>query len=151
MNEPQNHITCDYYDQVRHQIEHEDDLITQRISWLMASQSFLFSAYAIVLNGLKSGEKTPLESVKLNFYHFLPVAGMLSTALIYASICGGIIAIRKLRKTWDSQQVTALSLNRPPIHSSSLTFLLGQCAPRFLPLALIGMWIYLWLKSGLGG
>src|ERR1700677_351087 len=81
MNEPQNHITCDYYDQVRHQIEHEDDLITQRISWLMASQSFLFSAYAIVLNGLKSGEKTPLESVKLNFYHFLPVAGMLSTAL----------------------------------------------------------------------
>lgn len=150
MNEPHHNITADYYDQVRHQIEHEDDLLTQRLSWLMASQSFLFSAYAIVLNGLKSGEKSPLESVKLDFYHFLPVAGILSTALIYASICGGVIAIRKLRKLWDSQQVDSLSLNRPPIHSSRLTFLLGQCAPRLLPLALIGMWFYLRLKSGLG-
>jgi hypothetical protein len=152
MNEPQSHITAEYYDRVRSQIEHEDDLITQRLSWLMASQSFLFSAYAIVLNGLNSSTpSSQLETVKLDFYHFLPIAGILSTALIYASIWGGVIAIHRLRNLWDSHQVQAYSLNRPPIHSSRLPFFLGQCAPRLLPVALIGMWIYLLLRGGLEG
>lgn len=153
MNEPRNHITGEYYDRVRQQIEHEDNLITQRISWLMASQSFLFSAYAIVLNGFQPGLKTPgglrLESVRLDFYHFLPLAGIISTALIYASICGGVISIGRLRKHWDSQNVPASSLNRPPIHSSRLPFLLGQSAPRLLPLALILMWLFLLWRGGL--
>ena len=147
MNAPHHPVTAAYYDQVRNQIEHEDDLLTQRVSWLMASQSFLFSAYAIVLNGLQFGEKTRAEAVKLDFYHFLPVAGILSTSLIYASIWGGVLAIHRLRKLWDSHQVQALSLDRPPIHSSPVSFLLGQCAPRLLPLVLIGMWIYLWQRG----
>ncbi|HWB60784.1 MAG TPA: hypothetical protein VG733_14910 [Chthoniobacteraceae bacterium] len=152
---PQSHITAEYYDRVRQQIEHEDNLITQRISWLMASQSFLFSAYAIILNGLQPRDNTPLSSVRFDFFHFLPFAGMISTALIYTSICGGVISIGRLRKRWDEQDVDALKLNRPPIHSRSLPFLLGQSAPRLLPLALIGMWLYLLfrgsgLESGLG-
>ena len=40
-----------YGDAVRRQIEHEDVLIVNRLSWLIASQSFLFTAYAIMLNG----------------------------------------------------------------------------------------------------
>ena len=36
------------YQLFRSRIEHEDTLILQRLSWLMASQSFLFTAYAIV-------------------------------------------------------------------------------------------------------
>ena len=150
MNEPPPPVTAEYYDQIRQQIEHEDDLITQRLSWLMASQSFLFSAYAIVLNGLKTGQAvSPLERVKLDFYYFLPWAGIISIGLIYASICGGILSIRQLRRLWVARQATCNPLDRPPIHSSSLTFLLGQCAPRFLPLALIGMWIYLRMESGI--
>ena len=43
------------YQVFRNRIEHEDNLIMQRLSWLMASQSFLFTAYAIVTNGLSSG------------------------------------------------------------------------------------------------
>ncbi len=150
MNEPPPAVTAEYYDQVRRQIEHEDNLITQRLSWLMASQSFLFSAYAIVLTGMKTNAaSTPLEHVILNFYHFLPWAGIISTGLIYASICGGVLSIRQLMHLWASRQATCNPLDRPPIHSSRLTFFLGQCAPRFLPLALIGMWIYLRLESGI--
>jgi len=150
MNEQQNHITGEYYDRVRGQIEHEDNLITQRLAWLMASQSFLFSAYAIVMSSLKPGDPASrLEEVKLHFYRFLPVAGFISTALIYASICGGVLAICQLRQRWDSQQVQALSLNRPPIHSSRLIFALGQCAPRLLPPTLLGMWVYLFWRGGL--
>ena len=38
----------DFYKLIRGQIEHEDNLIGTRLNWFMASQSFLFSAYAIV-------------------------------------------------------------------------------------------------------
>ena len=39
-----------YYKIIRSQIEHEDNLINQRLSWFVAAQAFLFSAYAILLN-----------------------------------------------------------------------------------------------------
>jgi hypothetical protein len=39
-----------YYRIIRSQIEHEDNLINQRLSWFVAAQAFLFSAYAILLN-----------------------------------------------------------------------------------------------------
>jgi hypothetical protein len=39
-----------YYEIIRSQIEHEDNLINQRLSWFVAAQAFLFSAYAILLN-----------------------------------------------------------------------------------------------------
>jgi len=150
MNDPDQQFAGEYYDQVRHQIEHEDNLVTQRLSWLMASQSFLFSAYAIVLNGLQpSNAGTPLEVSKLGFCHFLPFAGILSSGLIYASICGGVLAISHLRNLWATLQphASSPSFARPPIQSSGIPFLLGQSSPRLLPLALIGMWIYLLLGN----
>ena len=36
---------------IQARLSHEDDLINQRISWLVNSQSFLLTAYAITLNG----------------------------------------------------------------------------------------------------
>ncbi|HYY29634.1 MAG TPA: hypothetical protein VE860_16950 [Chthoniobacterales bacterium] len=41
---------ADWYHTVRDQIQHEDSLIMQRIAWLTAAQSFLFTAYAITAN-----------------------------------------------------------------------------------------------------
>ena len=40
-----------YYLHLRTRLEHEDRLIVERLAWLMASESFLFTGYAIVLNG----------------------------------------------------------------------------------------------------
>ena len=34
----------EYYQIIRSQIEHEDNLINQRLSWFVAAQAFLFSA-----------------------------------------------------------------------------------------------------------
>ena len=46
----------EYYNLIRERIEHEDNLIVQRLTWLVGSQSFLFTAYAIASNYLrKSG------------------------------------------------------------------------------------------------
>ena len=41
----------DWYRAIRDQIQHEDNLIVQRLAWLMAAQSFFFTGYAIIANG----------------------------------------------------------------------------------------------------
>src|SRR5204863_2997643 len=39
----------EFYHLVRRRIEHEDSLTVNRLSWLVGSQSFLFTAYALTL------------------------------------------------------------------------------------------------------
>ena len=46
---------------LRARIEHEDGLIVSRTTWLMASESFLYTAYAIALNGMTTPGMTTLE------------------------------------------------------------------------------------------
>jgi hypothetical protein len=36
---------------IRHRIEHEDNLLNQRVSWVVSSQAFLLTGYAILSNG----------------------------------------------------------------------------------------------------
>ena len=59
MNDPIS--PADFYRLIRSQIEHEDNLNSQRLSWFVASQSFLFTAYAIVLSNLSPGKLPNIE------------------------------------------------------------------------------------------
>src|SRR5271170_729423 len=88
---------ADFYRLVRSQIEFEDGLITQRLSWFVAAQSFLFTAYAITLNA-------PVQSVSQGYrdqqdfvYHLIPVVAIASCCLLYAAIVAGVMAQRHLR------------------------------------------------------
>src|SRR6476661_876979 len=85
----------------RSRIEHEDNLIMQRLSWLMASQSFLFTAYAIVGNGL-SGALTMGANQFVNHLTTLasisPTVALINSLLIALSIFGALKASRELRK-----------------------------------------------------
>ena len=49
-----------FYQAIRARIEHEDGLTVNRLSWLVGSQSFLFTAYALTLNGLAAGREGPM-------------------------------------------------------------------------------------------
>ena len=51
----------EYYKLIRSQIEHEDNLNSQRLSWFVASQSFLFTAYAIVVSNIGPGHTVWVE------------------------------------------------------------------------------------------
>ncbi len=43
-------LSCvEYYELIRAQVHHEDDLINHRLSWLTQSQSIFIAAYAIIL------------------------------------------------------------------------------------------------------
>ena len=87
----------EYYNLVRERLEHEDNLIVQRLTWLVGSQSFLFTAYAIVSNGLMSQPAQPAclhfgEQLQLLF-QLIPIVAMLTCVLIYISILAAVTLI----------------------------------------------------------
>src|SRR5262244_2376918 len=91
----------EHYRIVRGQIEHEDNLVSQRLSWLLASQAFLFTAYAITLNGPVQLHLQIFESHVQLLILLVPLVGIVSASLIWLSIIAGLSAMKKLRMDFE--------------------------------------------------
>lgn len=86
------------YQVLRDQIQHEDNLTTQRLLWLMASQSFLFTAYAIVMNGPEHAMSPFAAAQQQWLITAIPALALSSAVLIYGSIIAGVIALLNLHR-----------------------------------------------------
>ncbi len=136
----------EYYSLIRAQIEHEDNLIGQRLSWFVASQSFLFTAYAIVVSNIRPN--IPAHHQQLMLYNVIPVAAIATCALLYCTTLAGHLAIRNLRRIYE-QETKARPMAFPPVHGFRRTQTLGESAPLFLPPIFLVLWILL-LITGRG-
>ena len=123
------------YHLLRSRLEHEDGLIVSRLAWLMASQSFLFTAYAIVLNG-------PGTSTHLRLLQLLPMVAIASSTLIFVGIFAAIRAMGWLRELLRARVPEAATLGLPPLHTPG-SVKAGLAAPVALPLIFIASWLYL--------
>ena len=135
-----------YGDAVRHQIEHEDVLIVNRLSWLIASQSFLFTAYAIILNGPAQMRSAHFAAHGELLIKTIPLLAISACALIYLGICGGVRVMANLRRELTRHH-TAIGKLRPPIQGTPLTLFLGHCAPLGLPPIFALAWTILLLTQ----
>jgi len=133
----------DRYRLVRQQIEHEDNLISQRLSWLLGSQSFLFTAYAISLNGPTQMRLKPYESAVGLLILLLPLVAILSALLIGLAVLAGMWTMRKLRLGFRGYEIVEL----PPVQSTGGALLIGQFAPAFLPAMFIVVWLLLMMRT----
>jgi hypothetical protein len=135
------------YQLFRSRIEHEDNLIVQRLSWLVASQAFLFTAYAITTNGLTNVDPKLagrfLEQATLLF-RLIPTVAVSVAVLIYISVLAALRAIRQIRRLY---QTSSISSDLPPIQTSASTRLLGLSAPLLLPLLFVSVWLVLLLNG----
>jgi len=137
----------EYYNLMRERIEHEDNLVVQRLSWLVASQSFLFTAYAIVTNGLASlPPNYPVHFMNQlhRLFQLIPVVGTLTSVLIYVSILAAVTAMRRLRNSYRSRFGKDDDL---PIQTDPSIRLLGYTAPLLLPLVFTIVWLVLWMRG----
>jgi hypothetical protein len=139
-----------YYRLARAQIEHEDDLIVQRMSWSIASQSFLFTAYAIVLNGASAPHSPPFDRTYELLQRFIPILGAATSLLIFVAIWAGIRAMANLRREFQKQAGKGMGDALPPIHGADLTRRLGLAAPVFLPLLFLLLWLILLSQTAHG-
>ena len=142
--EPSGNISpLERYQIFRNRIEHEDNLIMQRLSWLMASQSFLFTAYAIVTNGMTTVPGTG-GNVFVNHLstlaRIIPIVALLNSLLILISILAALKAIRELRDGYRKQPEI---LGVIPLQTSRTARTLGLSAPVLLPLLFLSVWLFL--------
>jgi len=130
-----------FYLHLRSRMEHEDGLIVNRLSWLMASESFFFSAYAIVQNGSGSPQHRRL-------LHLIPLVAMASSALIFVVILAAIAAQGWIRGLMKARVPDPASLGMPPLFSPVSTRAGGLTAPLILPPLFVAVWLYLLIAGG---
>ena len=90
MNESGDLTRAEFYDRLKGQIEHEDELINIRVVWQLLAQSFLFSTYATLLNAKGEAKSQLLVQQQEFLLWAVPIvaliAGMLASISIYTSI-----------------------------------------------------------------
>jgi hypothetical protein len=136
------------YHILRDQIQHEDSLITQRLSWLMASQAFLFSAYAILLNAPERAMSPFARQQQEWLITAIPALAVGSAALIYVSILAGVRALQNLHR--DAQRVCGgpgAEAALPPIQGTAFTRLTGLASPMLVPPLFLGVWLFLTIRG----
>lgn len=121
---------------LRQRIEHEDNLINQRLSAMVGSQSFLLTAFAISLNAPKEFFSPHYEPVHRVLTRMLPIAGIASVIILMLTLVGAVLALRGLHQSADS----LVTHGDPPIHSGRLARLLGQSAVVGVPLVFLMLW-----------
>jgi hypothetical protein len=135
------------YDALRDQVKHEDDLIGQRINWFVASQSFLFSAYAIVLSNIGNGKTQAVADQQHLLVLMIPVLANVLCILAWITVFAGEMAITHLRKSFEPLCETAADAGLPPVQGVRRTQVLGMLPPLLLPMVFFGVWTLMLLHG----
>jgi hypothetical protein len=128
---------------IQSRLAHEDDLINQRISWLMSLQSFLLTAYAITLNGLAGDIGRPEATVQRKLLELLPTTGIACVILVGIAVIGGMFALSELRRI----AIEKFPSDRVDIICSPRIQFLGISAPILIPLVFLFIWIAILFAS----
>jgi hypothetical protein len=121
-------------------IAHEDNLVGQRVTWLVMSQSFLFGAFAALLAGMRDGIM-PAALAKL-LSVVIPLVGILLPFLVLLAVGAATGALSK----WRAERARILAtpegkaLDWPHVeHRMGLIF--GQLLPPAAALGFLLAWV----------
>jgi len=136
----------DYYRILRGQIEHEDNLVGSRLSWFVTSQSFLFSAYAIIATGFQGIATQSTLDAKHVLLVIIPSVAIGTSVLILLAIISGIRAMSALRKRYVQLTAQWDDALLPPIQGDQLNRMIGMAAPALLPPLFMAVWFFLLMR-----
>jgi hypothetical protein len=135
-------LTKDEYLFLREEMRHEDNLINARLSWLVNSQSFLFGAFAITLNGSAQSKFPMYARLNVILVTWLPVAGILGAAVSYLTIWAAILHIRRVRRLAQGKYPRHLL----PLNGEISTGRMGLSGAVFIPIIFLAVWIAVIVK-----
>ncbi|HXU68607.1 MAG TPA: hypothetical protein VN947_04720 [Polyangia bacterium] len=129
----------DWYRLLRSELEHEDALLTQRLNWFVMSQSFLFTAFAIVT---ANAERSAAARTAVPLALFIPVVALCTSVAIAISIAAGLLTMRRIRREFAARTSDGGD-ELPPLHGRGHLRALGMVAPTVLPLVFTAVWLAL--------
>ena len=92
---------AELYRIIRSQIEHENDLVSQRVIWQILTQAFFFGAYATLLNASKDAKDSLFESEQTLLLWLMPTAALLAGVLTYIGILSSLKTSVYLRQLYE--------------------------------------------------
>ena len=123
-------------------MRHEDNLINARLSWLVNSQSFLFGAFAITLNGSTQSKFPIYAQLNVILVTWLPVAGILAVTASYLAIWAAILHIKRVRRLACGKCPPHLL----PLDGEIFTGRMGLSGAVFIPILFLAVWVAVILK-----
>lgn len=127
---------------LRARLDRETDLLIHRTAWVVGSQAFLFSGYAVSLSG-PGRAATRAIAVKANLLIVvIPWVAVTSLLLLLVTIGAGVAALVRLRKHTDHGDPRARILDE-----GRLVRVAALVAPLLVPAAFLATWILLIVKS----
>jgi len=129
-------------EEIRRRIEHEDNLVNQRVSWIVSSQAFLLTGYAILLNA-------PIELRTERHVHdhallmkLIPITSICLTLLLWIAMFAGICAMHALRAKAEKHP----SYEANHIQGSRGTRILGLVPITLVPGVFLVTWLFLAMR-----
>jgi type II secretory pathway component PulL len=140
-----------YYDRIRSQIEHEDELINLRVVWQLLAQSFFFSTYASLLTADKQAKSMFFHEEQDVLFWLVPVAALLAGLLTAISIFTSLANIAHLRHLFEAYAKKEAAEDQsaklfPPIQEVERFRKLANIAPIGLPLLFIVAWLVILIR-----
>ena len=128
---------------LREEIRHEDNLLNQRLSWLVSSQSFLLTGFAIALNGPLQAKFLRFEQLNLALISVLPIVGALVSVVSEITIFAGLIHMRDVRRLAGNFHPP----NLPGVQGTALTRRLGLSGPVVTPIIFLLVWLVFLIRQ----
>jgi hypothetical protein len=140
----------DYYRIIRGQVEHEDNLMVQRLNWFITSQSFFFSAYAIDVTSFFSSPPLASSDVydtRRLLRILIPLVAIIASGVILFTIIAGVLAMHNLRNLFHLHVEKSDRYDLPPIQGFRRTWAMGLSAPLLLPVVFLLVWMFLLIHN----
>jgi hypothetical protein len=116
---------------------HEDNLLNQRLSWILTSQSFLLTGYAILLNAPAALQSETYARHHRLLMELIPLSGVVTVFLIWAAIIAALLAMRDLRARTEAHP----GFESSHIQGRPMTRSLGMAAPTLIPVVFLVSWL----------
>jgi hypothetical protein len=139
----------EYLMMIRDEIKHEDSLINFRLSWLLATQAFLFTAYAVAQD---NNNHLFIQDGR----YLIQIIGLVTTAAIFLGLLAAINSFNHWQMKLHQFYRDPANLHFPKRKRPRFTIGFGFIAPTVLPIFLSCVWIFLlkghrcWIWLALG-
>ncbi len=137
-----------FYEFTCRHIEREENIIDHRISWMLTSQGFLFTGFALISNG----NATANAQLQSALSGVIEVVGIAIALLSLVGIHAAYLSVSNLIRNWENRWTKVSSGDKQPYSrypafttrtASALGRFLGYC----LPLVLMAAWLALIVRA----
>jgi hypothetical protein len=127
----------EYYGYVTHQIERQDNLINNRLTWMLTIEGFLYAGLAVIAS--KDTNKQIYNSLRIA----LPTVGVCIGLLALLGVFTALISLDGLIRGWKSRGCKEnIDIGIYPVPYGALWWI-AWVPTFFLPIVIVVSWVFI--------